>query len=162
MTMKLTIALTIVLMAAGCTQAPQTDLEGLQAMGDVWQSAYDSKDAAAIAAVYSEDAALLPPNVKTLTGRDEIEAMFTMFYENGLHVQITDSETYAEGDIGYKIGTFIMTTADGSILDEGKYTEIWRRLDGQWMLHRDMFNSNLPVPVPEPQAAPDGEPEGAD
>ena len=92
----------------------------------------------------------------------EIEAMFTMFYENGLHVQITDSEAYAEGDVGYKIGTFIMTTADGSVLDEGKYTEIWRRLNGQWMLHRDMFNSNLPVPPAEPQAAPDGEPEGED
>lgn len=36
-------------------QAPQTDLEGLKAMIDVSQSAFDARDPAAIAAIYAED-----------------------------------------------------------------------------------------------------------
>ena len=51
---KLTI-LALALLIAGCMQAPQTDLDGLKAMRDVWQSAYDTNDAALIAAVYAED-----------------------------------------------------------------------------------------------------------
>ena len=53
--MKKLMTLVFVLLAAGCMQAPQTDLEGLKAMQDVSQSAFDARDAAALAAIYTED-----------------------------------------------------------------------------------------------------------
>ncbi len=49
--MKKLLILVFVLLMAGCMQAPQTDLEGLKAMRDVWQSAFDAKDPAALAAI---------------------------------------------------------------------------------------------------------------
>ncbi len=49
--MKKLMILVFVLLMAGCMQAPQTDLEGLKGMGDVWQSAFDAKDPAALAAI---------------------------------------------------------------------------------------------------------------
>ena len=57
--MKIFTTLVVVLLAVGCTQAPQTDLEGLKAMRDVWQSAYDAKDAALITEIYSENGAMI-------------------------------------------------------------------------------------------------------
>jgi len=33
----------------------------------------------------------------------------------------------------------------GRVLGKGKYIVVWKRVAGQWKLHRDIFNSNAPV-----------------
>ncbi len=53
--MKTLMILVFVLLMAGWMQAPQTDLEGLKAMIDVSQSAFDARDPAAIAATSAVD-----------------------------------------------------------------------------------------------------------
>ena len=152
--MKKLMTLVFVLLAAGCMQAPQTDLEGLKAMRDVWQAAYDAKDAALSAEFYSETAAVMPPNSESVNGRAAIEDFFTEFHATGMGVEIQDTEAYAHGDVGYKVGTYTISNADGVTVDEGKYVEIWRYIDGTWQIHRDIFNSNLPVSAPEPESEP--------
>ncbi len=147
--MKKLIILMFVLWTVGCMQVPQTDLEGLKAMQDVWQSAFDAKDPAELAAIYAEDGALLPPNSEMTNGRAAIEAYWAEFHTSGIGVEITDTEVYAHGDLGYAVGTFIATDADGATIDEGKYVVIWRNVDGKWQLHRDIWNSSLPLPAPE-------------
>ncbi len=127
-------------------------------MGDVWQSVYDSKDAAAMAEIYAENGALMPPNSQSVNGRAAIEEFFAGFHAAGLGVEIQDSEAYAHGDVGYKIGTYTIRDAEGATTDEGKYVEIWRYIDGSWQMHRDIFNSNLPLSTPEPESDPAAEP----
>ncbi len=147
--MRKLVNLLFVLSVAGCMQVPQTDLEGLKAMEDVWQSAYDAKDPAGLAAIYAEDGALLPPNSDTMSGRAAIEAYWAGFHASGISVEITDTEVHAHSDLGYTVGTFIATDASGVTLDEGKYVVIWRNIDGKWQMHRDIWNSSLPLPGPE-------------
>ncbi len=158
--MKKLITLVFVLLAAGCTQAPQTDLEGLKGMRDVWQSAMDARDPAAIAAISTEDGALLPPNSETISGRAAIEAFWTESVARGNRGVVKEAEVYAQGDLGYTVGTYTVTDAGGATIDEGKYVVIWRDVDGQWQTHRAIWNSNLPLPAPEPE--PEDEAEVAD
>ena len=141
--------LLFVLLMAGCMQTPQTDLEGLKGMRAVFQSALDAKDPAAIAAIYTEDGALLPPNGETVSGRAAIEAFWTETLASGIGGEGTDIEVHALGDVGYTVGTFTATDADGASIGEGKYVEIWRHVDGEWQMHRDIWNSNLPLITPE-------------
>ncbi len=158
--MKKLMTLVFVLLATGCMQAPQTDLEGLKGMRDVWQSAFDAKDPAAIAEIYTEDGAVLVPNSETISGRAAIETFWTETIASGIGGEGKDSEVYAHGDVGYTVGTFTVTDAGGATIDEGKYVEIWRHIDGKWQMHRDIWNSNLPLPAPEPE--PESEPEPGD
>ncbi len=162
--MKKFMTLVFVLLAASCMQAPQTDLEGLQAMQDVWQSAFDARDSAALAAIYAEDGALLPPNSESVIGRAAIEAFWADFQASGIGAEINDTEVYAYGDDGYTVGAYTVTDADGATIDEGKYVVIWRHVDDQWQLHRDIWNSNLPLAAqePEPEPEPESEPEPED
>jgi uncharacterized protein (TIGR02246 family) len=139
--------LLFVLLVAGCMQVPQTDLEGLKAMENVWQSAYDAKDPAGLAAIYAEDGALLPPNSDTISGRAAIEAYWAEFQASGIGAEITDTEVFAQGDLGYTVGTLAATDAGGATLDEGKYVVIWRNVDGKWQIHRDIWNSSLSLPA---------------
>ncbi len=144
---------------AGCMQAPQTDLEGLKGMRGVFQSALESKDPAAVAAIYTEDAAVLVANSETISGRAAIEAFWSESFAAGIGGEGKDTDVYAHGDVGYTVGTFTATDADGATIDEGKYVEIWRHVDGKWQLHRNIWNSNLPLAAQEPEPEPEPEPE---
>ncbi len=147
--MKKLIILLFVLWTVGCMQVPQTDLEGLKATEDIWQSAYDAKDSAGLAAIYAEDGALLPPNSEMMNGRAAIEAYWAEFHASGIGVEIRDTEVYAHSDLGYTVGTLIATDAGGATIDEGKYVVIWRNVDGKWQMHRDIWNSSRPPPTPQ-------------
>jgi len=140
--MKIFIASMVVLLFTGCMQTPQADVEGLKAMRDAWQSAFETGDTNALAALYAEDGAVLPPNGEMVTGRPAIAAFWKSFSDSGLSGVIEDTEVYAQGDLGYKQGRYTMADADGNLVDEGKYVEIWRQIDGEWQLHRDIFNSD--------------------
>jgi ketosteroid isomerase-like protein len=140
--MKTMMSVLFALLMTGCMQAPQADLDGLKAMREVWQSAFEAKDSAAIAAIYSADGAVLPPNGETVTGRPAIDVFWKDFLASGIGGEIQDTEVYAQGNVGYKVGRYSITDAGGTVVDEGKYVEIWREVDDQWQLHRDIFNSN--------------------
>ena len=141
--------LLFVLLMAGCMPVPQTDLEGLKGMEDVWQSALDAKDPGAMAAVYAEDSVLLPPNSEAISGRAAIQAFWTEALVSGINGVAKDTEVYAHSDLGYTVGTYTATEAGGTTIDEGKYVIIWRNVDGKWKIHWDIWNSSLPRPAPD-------------
>ena len=157
--MKKLITLVFVLLAAGCTQAPQTDLEGFKGMRDLWLSALDARDPVAIAAIYTEDGALLLPNIE-VRGRAAIEAFWAENLAKGNRPVVKEAEVYAQGDLGYTVGTYTVTDAGGATIDEGKYAMIWRDVAGQWQIHRATVSRKLPLAAPEPE--PEDEAEVAD
>ena len=146
----------VAIVAIGCSDAPETDLDGLRAMEAEWQAGFDARDAAAIAAVYADDGAVLPPNGTTVSGRAAVERFWVDFMSGGIAGGINDIEVYASGDLGYKVGTYVITDPGGKTIDVGKYVEIWRHVDGKWQLSHDIFNSDMSLPVPPP---PDDEAE---
>jgi hypothetical protein len=32
-------------------------------------------------------------------------------------------------------------------LETGKFMELWKKVDGKWLIHRDMWSSNAPPPA---------------
>lgn len=155
--MKNLLTLVFVLLMAACMQAPQTDLDEFKAMRDVWQSAYDAKDAAALAAIYADSGELLPPNSETIRGRTAIEAYFTESLASDVSIGLEDTGVYAHGDVGYMEGTYTVTDTGGATVGEGKYVEIWRQIDNKWHIYRAIWNSNLPLAAPEPEPEPEPE-----
>jgi len=145
--MKKFTTLIFVTLLAACAEAPQTDLEGLKAMHDVWQVSFSARDAAAIAAVYAANGSVLPPNGEAVQGRAAIEAFWTEFMASGNNGNITDTNVHASGDVGYKVGTYTITTPYGELVDDGKYVEVWHYVDGSWQMMYDIFNSNRPMPA---------------
>lgn len=143
--MKKLMILLFALLVIGCMQTPPTDLDGLKGMRGDFQAALDGKDPAEVAAIYTDDAAVLAPNSEMISGRPAIEAFWRESFAAGIVGEGKDSEVYAQGEVGYTVGTFIATDASGATVDEGKYVEIWRHVDGKWQLHRNIWNSSLPA-----------------
>ena len=107
-------------------------------------------DAAAIAALYTADARLLPTNFEIMKGTQAIQA----FWQGGIDMGIKGAtletlEVQVKEDIAYEVGKYtlkIQVSADQTITDEGKYVVIWKRENDSWKLDVDIWNTSLPAP----------------
>ncbi len=119
------------------------DKSALGAGAAAWMEAFGAKDIDAMTAFYAEDAALLPPNAPAIFGRDAITATLQEMFVAGMSIELEDLEIKVVGNLGYKAGRYRTTGEDGSLVDRGKYIEIWSKIDGNWVLHRDIWNSSV-------------------
>jgi ketosteroid isomerase-like protein len=103
-------------------------------------------DAAGIAAVYTVDAIAFPPNEPVVKGRAAIQKMWKGVLDAGItNVQLATTLVEASGDLAYEDGTYVMKDKAGKVADRGKYSVTWKRVNGMWLLHRDIWNTDLPA-----------------
>jgi len=112
--------------------------------------AFNAGDAAGVAALYTEDAVVMPPGQPAVEGRGAIEStMAEMLAAAGgpqLSLTTDDIELMMSPGVGHTAvatGTWTMNAADGSHLDHGKAMVVWRQTDDGWKLSRDMWNSDM-------------------
>jgi uncharacterized protein (TIGR02246 family) len=115
-----------------------------------WMAAGNAKDAAAIAALYAEDAMVMPPNAAAVKGRAAIQSLWKgMVDQLGSNVTLTRVGGWQGGDTGYEAGTYAALM--GTVNDTGKYLITFKKgADGKWLITNDIFNSDLPCPPPAP------------
>lgn len=147
-----TLALTLLLMV-GCA-APATDntdeaRAGIEATNAQFMAAVSQDDAAGVAACYTENGQIMPPNGETASGREAVQGFFQGFIDAGLNVRLETVEVEGHGDTAHEVGKATVMDADGQTVDEAKYIVIWKKVGDEWKLHHDIFNSNLPLPTPE-------------
>jgi uncharacterized protein (TIGR02246 family) len=103
-------------------------------------------DAAAAAALYTEDGKLLPTHADFVTGHGAIQGFFQAVIDGGLKgLNISTLELDIQEDTAHEMGTYEMIAEGGVVIDNGKFIVIWNRVDGNWLLHRDMINTSLPA-----------------
>jgi uncharacterized protein (TIGR02246 family) len=103
-------------------------------------------DAASLAALYTQDAQVLPPNSDVVSGRPAIQKFWQGVMDSGVKgAKLTTAELTPSGNAAYEVGRYELSGADGKTLDRGKYVVIWKRDGGQWKLHRDIWNTNAPA-----------------
>lgn len=137
--------LSLFLLCVGCT-APEADEEQLRTTSKAWEDAFNAGDAKALAAIYAPDAKLLPPNSDFVQGREAIQEYWGPFIE-GVQGELEIQEVFVQGNLANVIGTYIIDV-DGEVVDRGKYIEVWKRTNGQWQLHRDIWNTSFPQSEP--------------
>ena len=107
-------------------------------------------DAKAVGAIYTDDATVMPPNSEAVKGRQAIEGLFGMLVTAGVKgAVLTAQEVEVHGETATEVGTYSIQDATGKEIDRGKYVATWKRVKGQWKMHRDIWNSNLPVAAPK-------------
>jgi ketosteroid isomerase-like protein len=141
----------MLVIAGACNQAPETaDPSVITSRGEIFEQSLNAGDIDTIASLYTEGARLMPPNGESAFGPDAVRAIFGGMIEAGFTGELTSLEARVIGDVGYNVGAYKLF-ANGEIVDTGKYMETWQRGDdGQWRYTNDIWNSDLPVPAPEP------------
>lgn len=127
------------------SQGPEDVTAPIQAANDAFMSAWSQKDAAAVAASYTADAQLLPPNSDFVTGREAIQTFWQGVMDMGVaSLTLTTIEAMSVDSLAYEEGRFALAGEDGSSIDEGKYIVIWHLTPDGWRMYRDVWNSSRP------------------
>ena len=112
---------------------------------EVWTKAFNSGDIAAIAAGYTEDAVRMPYQMPAVTGRDAIVKNITAARNAGAaSAKITLDEGESTGDHAWGRGRYELMDVDGNVIQSGKWLNVSRKVKGQWLIHRDIWNTDKP------------------
>ena len=119
----------------------------IEAADQLFVRTFNQGDAAGVASLYTKDARFMPPNADFISGREAIQAVFQAFMDSGVKaVELECLEVEGYGDTASEVGRYTLQSQDGQVLDKGKFLVIWKNVDGQWKLHRDMINTSVPAP----------------
>jgi len=151
-------SLTLLWLAAGCAGGPtplsEADKATIRANDEKFAQAVVAKNWPGLAAMYSTDAAFMPPNESVVQGRAAIQSWMSAF-PPVTAFSLTPQLVEGRDDIAYVRGTYMMTVtppgAPAPVDDRGKYIVIERKQpDGSWLITDDIFNSDVPLPAPAP------------
>mgnify|MGYP004705430153 CR=1 FL=1 len=143
------------LMLAGCpdntapdsrdAQAAQQDISDMHAQ---LLKAYNSRDAAGVAALYTDDAILMPPNAATVKSKIAVGDFMRQTLVPPMNSMLLNvSETQVSGDYAFSTGYYTVLRADGTTLDRGKFVEILQHETEGWRIFRDIYNSDMAAPT---------------
>ena len=126
------------------------DEQAIRGQVDRWHQLIKAKDAAGIAALYTEDGAVMPPNAPIGKGRAAIQQTWAGLLQiPGFDLKILPEQitVSSSGDMALDRGTYrlAMTPSGAAVTDTGKYVVVWRKVGNEWKAAADIFNSDLPA-----------------
>lgn len=118
----------------------------IEAANTAFSAAFARGDTKAVAAMYTSDAIVLPPDSEMIRGNEAIGAFWKTTRESGVRAAaLTTVEVERSGDVAYELGKVSLTIQpEGKepTTEVAKYVVVWKRqADGSWKLHRDIWNS---------------------
>lgn len=129
--------------------APVLDLSvvkaEIQAFENEWAKLLNEKNLDALMAMYADDAVSMPPNAPMLVGKEAIRAtqeadMSEM--EAGQMFSFETMDVYGGGDTFTEIGKSAIKDASGAVKSTGKYIVVFKKIDGKYMVVREMYGSD--------------------
>jgi uncharacterized protein (TIGR02246 family) len=120
------------------------DKATIEKLNNAWTAAFNKGDAQAVAAMYAEDAYVLPPGSDIVKGRAAIEAFWRQAAQQMGDAKLTTLDVLPLGrNAAREIGTVTLKTKSQPPQEiVGKYSVVWRKIGGQWKLATDIWNTN--------------------
>jgi uncharacterized protein (TIGR02246 family) len=144
--MRTVAAWLAVLCLALVAPAAAQDKQTIEKLNDDFVAAFNSGNYGAVAAMYTEDAFLLPPGAELMRGRAAIQAFWTNAGGSVGDIRLKTVEVTPLGEAAAReIGTFTLKTKGAQSAEvAGKYVVVWQKVGGNWKLATDIWNSNKP------------------
>jgi ketosteroid isomerase-like protein len=131
-------ALLLVSGLLACTKAPAADSNriALEAAVQRWMTAINTQDVDTLAKTMTEDVELLD-DTQAVAGRDAAIRALREVATRGQLVATTRELTIAD-DVAWRVVGLAQTAKNGDVHARGQALEIWKRVKGEWRLHRQL------------------------
>src|SRR6202022_3899191 len=106
------------------------------AVNRTFEEATRKRDSDGIAALYTADAIVMPPDGPFVKGRENIKQLWaSAIQQMGVkEVRLNTLDLEVAGDTAYEAGEAVLTLQSGAVTV--KNVGGWKKVDGQWGLHR--------------------------
>jgi len=149
---------TSVVALAACSQQPPQIQPFDEKVSQKFEQLMQQHDEEKLSLMYTEDAKLMPPYQPVIEGRPAIRNFWhDAFALEGLPIELDARDRIAAGDFVYRDGVLTFHWKDGRT-EIGKFMQFWKYIDGDWKLHRVMWNVSTPkssAEMPKPASPPE-------
>jgi ketosteroid isomerase-like protein len=123
-------------------------VQGIHEGNQRYMHAVRTADSVTPPSLYTSDGKILPPNGDAVSGSGSIAEFWKAFFELGItEARPVTQEVISMGDYALEVGEYSVFSGE-DLFDRGKIMVLWKYEDGVWKMHRDMWNSSLPLPKP--------------
>lgn len=107
-----------------------------------WTQTYNAGDAAALGALYTENAHLYLHGLSRTEGRDAIQEAWAADMDVGAPLTLLTVTHFIDGtDMRLAHGNYQVIDRDtGLQVGQGRFAHIWTLEDGEWLLDRDVWH----------------------
>ncbi|MER8680587.1 nuclear transport factor 2 family protein [Mesorhizobium sp. M1405] len=99
----------LLLLCSALSAAAQSAREDIEAALTKFMDAFNSGNAAAVGQMYTDDAALLPPDGKRIDGRKRVEEFWQGAIKAGMkNLTLKALEVEGSGNLAYEVGAFTL------------------------------------------------------
>jgi ketosteroid isomerase-like protein len=148
----------IAVACASCSRASgpafdNTDSARIKQVIEQLRVAFNAKDPAKAAALYSTTAAVMPPNRPLMRGRQFVEQYYKdRFAEGATNLELQAVDVSGQGTLAYASGDYrlnlVPEKGGQARLDRGKFLWIFREQNNQWLIEYVIFSSDFTAPPP--------------
>jgi len=144
------LALSSLLVVAGPAAAQTGTADPLRGLiekeAKTFTDAFARADFKSLAAMYAEDAIVLPPDADAVKGRAAIETFWKGVHDSGVKSAVlTVVDVKSSGELAAEVGTAVLTVQPPNQPEAKlnvKYVVTWmKQKDGAWKLYRDIWNA---------------------
>jgi ketosteroid isomerase-like protein len=140
--MGIGLAVVFAVIAVSPALAGDTDMAG---RAQRWETSFNSGDADAIAALYTEDSIRMPYQAPALEGRDAIVENIKETFALGIvAIKLEVHGDEAQGKLAWGYGTYALMDSDGNTVQTGKWMNVSKKVGKTWLIHSDIWNTDEP------------------
>lgn len=122
--------------------------EAIAKLRSAWQDGSNKKDAASVAALYTDDAAMVGTGAPYASGRSEIQARLGQMFAVSAVGTIESKETVVSGNVAFDDGTYTQTITPPKgkpMTVNGRYIVTLKKgADGSWKIYRHLSVDSAP------------------
>jgi uncharacterized protein (TIGR02246 family) len=161
-TLKLMAAAAAVATLVGCSQAPAGDTFTREDADTITKhiaelrTAFNAKDPARVAQLFSANAVVMPPNQSTARSRESVQQYYVGRFDEGAQdLELDPKDISGVGTLAYASGDYRLNLVKEGAepqRDRGKFVWIFRKTNDQWLIEYVIFSSDF-APRPSAPAA---------
>jgi uncharacterized protein (TIGR02246 family) len=129
----------------GAKEKVEQVLQQITAANRAFEEAVRKGDVEGIASAYTPEAIALAPDAPMARGRESIEQLWGSAIRDGLKtIRLETLDLEVAGDTAYEVGRAILglePKGGAPTTAVVKYVVVWKKVKGQWRLHRDIWNA---------------------
>ena len=139
--------------ACGGRSGPQfdrADVDNIRKLIEQLRVAFNAKDPAKAAALYSTTGVVMPPNRALMRGRQFVQQYYDdRFAEGASDLELEAGDISGQGTLAYSAGDYRLNLVpkDGQKRrDRGKFLWVFRESNGVWLIEYVIFSSDFVAP----------------
>lgn len=120
----------------------------IAASNATYGASFVSGDSTAFVAHYTTDGCVMAENAPKLCGAGPITAFFKGGLQMGIKdIKLTTEEVMGGPDVVVETGSYEILGDKAVSFDKGKFIVAWKKENGKWKMHRDIWNTSNPAPA---------------